>query len=411
MHKQENIPPLNANTNFKLHAELLQPHHIKNTKVNNDVPDNYSWSIINNWDNNIRKEKKTRMHRVNNQGRCGSCWAESVSSTLSDCLVAAGAVSHRPDISVTQCLICYPQGQCNGGSPSKLATDIIKNGIMDETCIDYSWCDNNPDCNGKAPTHFDAANQSDNLPQNCGCVSMGKKFLYKIDPESVKVLTLANWNHEKLLSIAKMHILNYGPLIGGYAVYNNFKSGFFTKSSHGIYLEDVDYDSMTDPNKPIFRRGMTSQENLAGFHAVAIMGWGIEHDVEYSPGVFATVPYWHVRNSWGSDWGDHGFFKMGMYPFNKKSQFENEVQGGVAGSICMFTATKPPSIVDAQKLPAQDLSKIDLENPKDFYLQSPTEFAGKTTNDPPETMKENYLYIAGSMVLIFIIAVMLYKKK
>ena len=39
-------------------------------------------------------------------------------------------------------------------------------------------------------------------------------------------------------------------------------------------------------------------------HYVEIIGWGVD--------LVKTVftPYWKVRNSWGHNWGDEGFFKI-----------------------------------------------------------------------------------------------------
>lgn len=39
---------------------------------------------------------------------------------------------------------------------------------------------------------------------------------------------------------------------------------------------------------------------LSGYHAVRVIGWGVQD----------KVPYWLVTNSWNEDWGDKGIFKI-----------------------------------------------------------------------------------------------------
>lgn len=43
-----------------------------------------------------------------------------------------------------------------------------------------------------------------------------------------------------------------------------------------------------------------------GGHSVKIVGWGVEP----ASGNNASVPYWIVANSWGTTWGEDGFFRM-----------------------------------------------------------------------------------------------------
>ena len=37
-------------------------------------------------------------------------------------------------------------------------------------------------------------------------------------------------------------------------------------------------------------------------HAVQAVGWGQDEDT--------GIPYWIIKNSWGTNWGDNGFSKI-----------------------------------------------------------------------------------------------------
>ena len=39
---------------------------------------------------------------------------------------------------------------------------------------------------------------------------------------------------------------------------------------------------------------------MLGGHAVTIIGWGTENNTDY----------WTVQNTWGSSWGEQGYFRI-----------------------------------------------------------------------------------------------------
>ncbi len=70
-------------------------------------------------------------------------------------------------------------------------------------------------------------------------------------------------------------IYNHGSVEAGFMVYKDF-----LHYRSGVYQH-------------------VSGDQLGG-HAVRLVGWGEENG----------VPYWLAANSWNTDWGDNGFFKV-----------------------------------------------------------------------------------------------------
>jgi cathepsin B len=75
----------------------------------------------------------------------------------------------------------------------------------------------------------------------------------------------------------RKEIYKWGPCTSGMMVYQDF----IDWNGIGIY----EYDGLS---------------TKVGGHAIVLMGWGEENGKKY----------WIVRNSWGSEWGDKGYFKI-----------------------------------------------------------------------------------------------------
>lgn len=366
----QTIPPINTDIrfstilpSFKL-SENIGLASIDHTKL----PKNF------NWRHNAGK-KTDLISKPGNQLLCGSCWAISTAGIISDNHVISGTVDWYPNLSTTWSLSCYPQLQCKGGNPATLFQDIARDGIVSDHCVDYSWCVNNKSCNGKSTLHFKEGEKTDlsSLLPSCGCYfPSSKHYLYSIEKPEVVSLGVGGLNEDNFTNTIKKHIYHYGPVQGGFIVFKNFMHGVFSKINGGVYLENAVYDN----GSLHFDSKQTSPENYIGAHAIAIIGWGVENNVIIdNKGTKKDIPYWYCRNSWTEKWGDNGYFKMAMYPYNKISQFDKIVtietpQGTMkAGGIVMIKALKSPELKSTKQLKSRfNITKIhdDL-----YYKQDP----------------------------------------
>jgi len=285
------------------------------------------------------KEKKELIETPRSQYNCGSCWAISTASIVSDMYVARGMVNYSPRLSTTYILSTYPQssprnpGQCGGGNPSQVFEDIKKGGLASQHCVNYDWCRTNSVCDPKdskdhvggkefgSPQEKTAYLNSQIPPP--GCFFPENKKLYYVTDIQTAYPKSTDDNPRFILEM-KHHILEYGPISAGYIVFPNFPIGDYSVTKD-IYFENIDYSASRGntiiPYEPNFN-------NILGGHAVAVIGWGVENDVVFAPGKKGKVPYWYVRNSWGDKWGkDQGYFKIAMFPYNTKCGFDHPVQG------------------------------------------------------------------------------------
>lgn len=322
------------------------------------------------------------------QRLCGSCWAIAAADIIGDLYVVSGVIDYKPNLSTTYCLSCYPQGQCNGGNPGLLYSDITSSGILSKHCIDYSWCDQNGSCSGSGVDHFSTGGLNSLIP-NCGCYQNRSDHLrYGIrQPATIDIQAFGgDANYLQFRESVKRHIRTKGPVMGGFLVFANFMSGGFTRVNNGVYLETGVYNG----DSIYFSPNEISEARYTGSHAVAIIGWGVARDtVINNRGETADVPYWYCRNSWSTYWGDGGYFKMAMWPFNQLSQFDQTVSirsstpSGtyiyVAGGIVIADAGPPPVLVHMNQVDPVYLSQ-PLNHSPEFYSQ---DWAAEVEPDEP----------------------------
>ncbi|WP_319587246.1 C1 family peptidase [uncultured Desulfobulbus sp.] len=197
------------------------------------------------WRNHNGENKVTP---VKDQGLCGSCVSFATTALIeSMCLIERNI---SLDLSEADLHFCSSHGaNCEGWFPSD-ALDSAKNrGVCEEIYFPYN-------------SAF-VSKSGDGWTAQCVANVARNSHVTKI--------TSSDWYKKN--SSKKKHLLNYGPLIACFKVYDDFFS-----YGGGVYHK-VDGQYMGD-------------------HAVLVIGYS---DIDTC---------WICKNSWGKSWGDSGYFKI-----------------------------------------------------------------------------------------------------
>jgi len=242
----------------------------QSTKLD-DVP--ASFNSIDQW-----PQCKDIIGLIQDQSACGSCWAVSTTSAMSDRLCIASNAQIQKSISALDLMACCSQCgyQCQGGWPDEAWSYFTDSGIVtgqnytvDGGCKPYPI----------APCHLDPKTQKNVCPPEptsdyrCEkkCQTTYKDEAYKNDHYYGKnVLYFSNDNDGAI-----QELLKNGPIVAAFEVYEDFY-----KYKSGIYY---------------YTGGA-----FVGGHAVRIVGYGTENGVDY----------WTVANSWDYYWGEAGYFRI-----------------------------------------------------------------------------------------------------
>jgi hypothetical protein len=426
------IPPLNTDIRFVENLPAYDLIQATSTEFNDQHPhkphthetyaENFSWHLITAEDSNEVVAKKKLIHPVQNQYMCGSCWAMCAAATMSDCFVASGIINWAPRISATYIMMCLPptagNGQCDGGNPATVVSALERTPICDTTCIDYSWCSNDKTLctSADAAQHFQSTLGSKlnaEIPKTCGCYFAGDRYAYTLDTGS-NVFHIDDQTPTDLFrQEVKAHIVDFGPPMGGYAVLRNFVTGNFTDESvnQGVYFDRCNYDVSISAAKPLtFDDGNASDDQLNGFHAVSVIGWGLAKNIQYDNDKYGDVPFWWCRNSWGPEWGNaNGYFKIAMYPFNQYAQFDKPVsaKGSAIGGMILTRATAKPAITTKSQIEENALKLINRKLPDKYYKQTPDDFSKTVTTSSPVI----YYVIIGCIIIIIVIIYVIIRKQ
>lgn len=203
---------------------------------------------------------------VKSQGDCGSCYALSTISMIEARIRIKSELKEQPFLSIAGALSCsyYNQG-CNGGYPFLIAKEAFEKGFFEESCSPVL---SDQRCEEKC---FESKVWK---VENYGYV--GRGFYGSCDEESMM-----------------KEIYKNGPVV----VAINASPDLYYYSS-GVFI--------TNPTKFFQQSNDRNDVNpwIYTNHAVVCVGWGETwHDGK-------LLKYWILKNSWGSDWGEDGYFKF-----------------------------------------------------------------------------------------------------
>jgi cathepsin X len=201
---------------------------------------------------------------------CGSCWAQGTTSALADRFnILLGDQNPTPVALDAQVIVnCKAGGSCQGGNPGGVYEFAAKEGIPDSSCeqyvatnLDKSKCEAIDKCKDCT---WPPCPVGETCQDKCWAVEYKHYYVS---------------NYYSLSGAAKMkaELAKNGPIACGIEVTDNFE-----KYESGIYSEFKLFPMIN--------------------HEISVVGYGKD--------AATGEEYWIGRNSWGTYWGEKGFFKM-----------------------------------------------------------------------------------------------------
>ena len=235
----------------------------------NPIPDEFDWGD---------KDGTNYLSWTLNQNTplyCASSWAFAPLSALSDRINIQNEMKKpRVSLSPQQVINCAGGGTCKGGSlsgPYKFGQEhyLVEYGCqiyhgadpaLQDRCLPILNCRN---CRAKNGAELTANRWG--RPGVCWSQQYFPKW------------KVTQYGKVRGVDGVKAEVFNNGPVACGIHVTEKFKNAY----QGGVYQEFV-----SNPAAPN--------------HAVSVVGWGEENGVKF----------WKVRNSWGTSWGEEGYFRI-----------------------------------------------------------------------------------------------------
>ncbi|CAF3763071.1 unnamed protein product [Rotaria sp. Silwood1] len=188
---------------------------------------------------------------IKNQGNCGSCYAFAAVGVLESLYAMKTKSESVTEFSPQQIVDCSKNDGCGGGLFPPTMDYIIEKGSKIATNTAYPYGEKRDSC------RINDVNE----------IELGK-----VQYEQIPV------GDEKQLAEA---VTNYGPIFIGINA-NGLRFRFYR---NGVFKKDKCRNKPDELN-----------------HAVIIIGHGYDEGLK--------MPYWLIKNSWGTKWGENGYLRI-----------------------------------------------------------------------------------------------------
>jgi cathepsin X len=157
------------------------------------------------------------------------------------------------------------------------------------------YCEDIDICRECSPPVCDVGSDAKCIKEHCWAVKFKKHYVSDYYPVS---------------GAAKMKadIYKHGPLGCGIQATDNFEKNY----TGGIYKEYIKEPELN--------------------HEISIVGWGVSDEGE---------EYWVGRNSWGTYWGEYGFFKLPMNDLHHNLGVETDCAAAIPSYKAMSDSATP----------------------------------------------------------------------
>ena len=209
---------------------------------------------------------------VKNQENGGNCWAFAALSSLESCILKSTGVEYD------------------------FSEENLKNLAAKYSPYGLNYRDSNAGGNndmaaGYLASWLGAVNEKDDAYCPTSCIS--PKLGNIVNVQNVLIIKPSTSKYDNKKDI-KNAILTYGAVVSNY--YQDNAKKFFNSDNTSYYYNYKNYNA----------------REYSG-HAITIVGW----DDNYSKYNFKDAPQgngaWIVKNSWGSDWGNKGYYHISYY--------------------------------------------------------------------------------------------------